>query len=496
MVWWAFAAAHLCVSQPLAQPTRASPAATAALDRLQYTLSNGWSLDPLIDATLDVCRAIPGEQGLDVLPASAAELREAAAFFNWADGSTLGQHLFDVALWDDALETMARAVAEDDSNLAVEAASAVAASAAFLHATPAQQRDAIDALSTAILSPPLLDSRRAALAIAKQQRRLEKPPTVEAAFHAARMRRVQQDFVAVAPGTEDDARIIIALYDSIVRALGASVLTPLGFPSTKLGLRSLVASDRATGGQRAAAALGRVWHAADELAPLIVRPAGVTPAAAASKTLVVVFSSLGWHGLVRAEWYSTLRAVGDESLVVAHAMDTAQSWFTTSPASGEFDDGAWWDDALAELCAPYARVCLLGESMGASGAMRFARHATESVVALVPQIDVRDFDYSARADFDDARKQRLVESIQHACATTSARMVLHVGQDPPDLRQLAYLPSDLAPERLEVVRHNVAGHALGAGLKAAGLLRKTVLRDLLGHTSRLPAAGETCAAHV
>ena len=78
--------------------------------------------------------------------------------------------------------------------------------------------------------------------IAKQQRRLEKPPTVEAAFHAARMRRVQQDFVAVAPGTEDDARIIIALYDSIVRVLGASVLTPLGFPSTKLGLRSLVAS--------------------------------------------------------------------------------------------------------------------------------------------------------------------------------------------------------------------------------------------------------------
>ena len=131
--------------------------------------------------------------------------------------------------------------------------------------------------------------------------------------------------------------------------------------------------------------------------------------------------------------------------------------------------------------------------MGASGALRFAAHASESVVALVPQIDVRDFDYSARADFDDARKARLVGSIQSAVACTNARIVLHVGQDPPDLRQLSYLPDATTLPRLEVVRHDVAGHALGAGLKATGLLRKTVLRDLLGHSYRLPAAGETCA---
>ena len=42
-------------------------------------------------------------------------------------------------------------------------------------------------------------------------------------------------------------------------------------------------------------------------------------------------------------------------------------------------------------------------------------------------------------------------------------------------------------------RHDVPGHTLGAGLKAAGLLRKTVLGDLLGHSYRLPAAGQTCS---
>ena len=38
------------------------------------------------------------------------------------------------------------------------------------------------------------------------------------------------------------------------------------------------------------------------------------------------------------------------------------------------------------------------------------------------------------------------------------------------------------------------GHALGAGLKEQGLLKKTILRDLLGHTYALPATGETSAA--
>ena len=98
---------------------------------------------------------------------------------------------------------------------------------------------------------------------------------------------------------------------------------------------------------------------------------------------------------------------GDDRIVVAHALDTLQSWFMTDPTSGEYDDGRWWDAELARLCAPYARVCILGESMGATAALRFARHATGSVVALVPQIDVRDFgaSYAGRADFSDARRQ-------------------------------------------------------------------------------------------
>ena len=85
-------------------------------------------------------------------------------------------------------------------------------------------------------------------------------------------------------------------------------------------------------------------------------------------------------------------------------------------------------------------------------------------------------------------------AIQAACRESGARIVLHVGRDPPDLKQLSYLPAEAEESgRLRVVRHDVPGHTLGAGLKAAGLLRKTVLGDLLGHSYQLPAAGETCA---
>jgi hypothetical protein len=93
-----------------------------------------------------------------------------------------------------------------------------------------------------------------------------------------------------------------------------------------------------------------------------------------------------------------------------------------------------------------------------------------------------------RADFGDARKTALREAISAACEQAAATVVLHVGMDPPDVHQLTYLPPE--SERMRVMRHDVPGHALGAGLKAQGLLRRTVLRDLLGHTFRLPAARE------
>ena len=232
----------------------------------------------------------------------------------------------------------------------------------------------------------------------------------------------------------------------------------------------------------------------------------LAPPVKRSSTLVVAFSSLGWDGEeIRPEWRSTFGShVGDGTIDLAHALDHQRSWFATDPASGAFDDGETWDVLLAELCAPYERVCLLGESMGGTAALRFSRHA-DSVVALVPQVDLRDFGHCCeRADFSDARKVRLMHAIQDAVAETSASVVLHLGRDADDLHQLNHLPSvrrlfereeaeggDAADAplprdgttqsqttgagRLRIVKHDIEGHAVGAGLKAFGSLEGAIL---------------------
>ena len=243
-----------------------------------------------------------------------------------------------------------------------------------------------------------------------------------------------------------------------------------------------------------------------------------------ARTLVVAFSSLGWDGLVKPEWASTLCSAAG-TIDVVHALDYAQSWFMTNPTSGEFDDGAWWDASLEELCAPYDQVCLLGESMGGTAALRFARHATQSAIALVPQIDLRDFVCCSRTDFADARKVKLMHDIEAAIAeTTSAHIILHVGRDADDLHQLNHLPSvkklfgdssdgsevataadaplprdgvtsshtmraELGAGQLLVVKHDVEGHALGAGLKGQGSLERIILADILPMSRRRVGSG-------
>ena len=445
-------------------------------------------LDAIADACLDVFRALPGTKyyaggpgACQALPVDSLELREAAGFFYQSMTSRpstepLGQHLFDVELWDDALAALARALSEHNTSLAVEVGHAVCGGATLLLLSQTEQTKLIEELGSSLASARFLSRRIESLAATRRPRG-SPSASVPDAYSFARERRRKQDYVAVPPELTDEEAVIGTLYDCALRELGPSLMRRLGLPASVLGLRTFVAATRASGTQRAAALFGHIWHAAPEPAPLIFRGAvsaplmgiraandstgrasGCKTAQSGARTLVVVFSSLGWRGVVRAEWGATLRDAADDDLHVAHALDTAQSWFLTDPTTGEYDDGDWWDRRLSELCAPYDRVCLLGESMGASAALRFARHATGSIVALVPQIDVRDFEYAGRADFTDERKARLRDEIACACTDTRADVVLHVGEDPPDLRQLDYLPQPTDAFGMRVVNQDAHLH--------------------------------------
>ena len=344
-----------------------------------------------VDACLDVIRHVPGAAPVDKTLRALAE----------EDDAALSTRFFDAKPCDDAVRALARG---DD-----EAAAAVAASGRFALLSRAETDAALDALDAVITSEATLAARRAALD------------------------DTRRDGLTDAPSASDDERLAAALASTLASAL-APVLRPLGFPESPLGTRSFVAA----AGPRAAAAIGRVWHASDGLAPLFAP-------AASGDTLVVAFSSLGWHGLLRAEWRGVLRAIGRRN--VAHALDTAKTWYCSNPMTGHFDGGAWWDATLAELCAPYRKVVLLGDSMGGTAALRFARHA-DAVVAFVPQVDLRDFPAPCdRVDFDDARRERLRDDIVSAVDASDARISIHVGRDADDLQQLTYLPRAVAAAR-------------------------------------------------
>jgi hypothetical protein len=414
-----------------------------ALDALDRTPKDS---PRAVDACLDVIRHVPG-----AAPVDKARLRALAE----EDDAALSTRFFAAKPCDDAVRALARG---DD-----EAVGAVAASGRFALLSRDETDATLDALDTVITSEATLAARRAALD------------------------DTRRDGLTEAPAAADDERLASALASTLSRAL-APVLRPLGFPESPLGTRSLIAA----AGPRAAAAVGRVWHASDGLAPLVAP-------AASGDTLVVAFSSLGWHGLLRAEWRGVLRAIGRRN--VAHALDTAKSWYTSDPTTGVFDGGAWWDATLAELCAPYKKVVLLGDSMGGTAALRFARHA-DAVVAFVPQIDLRDFPTPCdRVNFDDARRERLRDDIISAVDASDARISIHLGRDADDLQQLTYLPRAVAAASdideplprdgetvsqavddgngFRVVKHDVEGHAIAAALKRQGLLEEALLASLV-----------------
>lgn len=189
------------------------------------------------------------------------------------------------------------------------------------------------------------------------------------------------------------------------------------------------------------------------------------------------------------------------SLVVAHALDTSQTWFSSNPMTGGLDGSLWWDVTLTEVCSGLCCMCFIRESMGAClygivGRLA-ARHCTQNglVVAFVPQICLEDFLHSIWADISADCMSGLCEAIQQACQETEAPVSIHVGKDEDDLyQQLNYLPKavnnyDVVGEdvdaslprdgnpsctvvgdnKLRMVKHDVKGHTLAAGLKLQGV---------------------------
>ena len=363
------------------------------------------------------------------------------------DDAALSTRFFAAKPCDDA----ARALARGDG----EAAAAIAASGRFALLSRADADAALDALDAVIHERGPLAARRAA-------------------------DDTRRDGLTDAPSASDDERwprrSLLRWPPRWLRCCGrwAFRISPR---HAKL---------RRRGGPRAAAAimpgLARVR-----------RPRAAHRARGSGDTLVVAFSSLGWHGLLRAEWRGVLRAIGRRN--VAHALDTAKSWYCSNPTTGRSTTGVVVDATLAGFVRRTGRSFCWATRW--AGRRRSASQGTPAVVAFVPQIDLRDFPAPCdRADFDDAKRERLRDDIVNAVDASDARISIHVGRDADDLQQLTVPTARggvrpltktrrrrraaLARRRdgdrvvdddgFRVVKHDVEGRAIAGGPEAAGAL--------------------------
>ncbi|KAJ1448178.1 hypothetical protein M885DRAFT_574775 [Pelagophyceae sp. CCMP2097] len=213
-------------------------------------------------------------------------------------------------------------------------------------------------------------------------------------------------------------------------------------------------------------------------------------------TLVVAFAGLGVSGLARFEWRRVLtnvlrrdveRGAAFDVLFVA---DPASSWYTGGAANRWRGDSAL-KKALRALRRRYECVVFVGDSMGASAALRFADCGRPDVVlALAPQTaSFEDDKHVGRDDLRLSKKrcyQRLEAPLFASVRKTLARRgrvdVHHARGDEGDAAHAAALSSGLGPyaARLGVVAHDGASHDVAFHLKQTGQLEplvETALRD-------------------
>eukprot|EP00966_Prymnesium_polylepis_P226158 5231427-Prymnesium_polylepis.1 len=127
---------------PFAQPAQTIAAASGHIDQRLAVLDGAigafcgsssteesdCAARAVTDACLGLMQALPASVGSTTpVPEDGRILAEAAAFFTWADGDQLAQHIFNVQLWDDALEALACSLTRADRSQLLEAASAIAA---------------------------------------------------------------------------------------------------------------------------------------------------------------------------------------------------------------------------------------------------------------------------------------------------------------------------------------------------------------------------------
>jgi Leucine-rich repeat (LRR) protein len=200
-------------------------------------------------------------------------------------------------------------------------------------------------------------------------------------------------------------------------------------------------------------------------------PATSSTATAHSKVLVVAFGSApgvpNWGGLLKR-----IRAAGTEpahnDFDVLYVVDPYRGWY----GGGDDVEFSTWEERLQKVTHRYNHVVMIGDSMGATASLLFAKQAT-SVHAFCPQIDLAASSIrpGKGREWGAALRKRALAGI----ASCKGKVTIHVGNWKHDLDQANICPKQAAHVQI----YSIESHRLAIALDRAGKLLPPIRAAIL-----------------
>ena len=166
----------------------------------------------------------------------------------------------------------------------------------------------------------------------------------------------------------------------------------------------------------------------------------------------------------------------DVSYDVLYVVDPERSWY--HGGDDRFHD---YDDAIATVAAGYEHTLFIGDSMGATASLLFARSASV-VHAFCPQIDLSKSSIRPGEDarWEQTLRERTMQGI-HACPGS---VHVHVGNWHHDIQQVNMIDTNVI-EHAHVKIYGVDSHRLAIALDHSGKLMSILQSSLLGFYGRM-----------
>ena len=197
-----------------------------------------------------------------------------------------------------------------------------------------------------------------------------------------------------------------------------------------------------------------------------------------SPVLIVAFGSApgtpNWGGVlrrVRDDFDKDSHA--DVNFDVLYVVDPERSWY-----HGGDDRFQEYDTAIQSVAASYDHVLYVGDSMGATACLLFAKHA-DIVHAFCPQIDLSKSSIRPGEDpsWENTLKTRALAGIDDC----EGHLHVHVGNWQHDIQQVHPVQADHASVKI----YGVDSHRLAIALERSGKLMHVLQSSILGFYGRM-----------